>query len=151
MANVASPFFRDSTYDAFLFAEIGEERNGMLLSVLSALARLDLDPWREAASLSRLQAPAANERLASLLSALPSSQISVPAPAAINRLIGLLPRGGPGETWTQAAAAVSKPKMSRTVAVCLFLVVLVALSAQFAHRLETQDPGSSPAPTLTKP
>ena len=83
MANVASPFFRDPTYDPFLFAEIGEERNGMLLSVVSALARLDLDPWREAASLSRLQIPAATERLSSLLAPLPGSQTKALAPATM--------------------------------------------------------------------
>jgi hypothetical protein len=37
-----------SEFDDFLFAPIGEDRNGMLLSVLSALARLDIDPWQEA-------------------------------------------------------------------------------------------------------
>ena len=58
MAAALSPFFRDTSFDPFLFSEIGEERNGMLLSMVSALARLDLDPWREAASLSRLTATA---------------------------------------------------------------------------------------------
>jgi hypothetical protein len=35
-------------FDNFLYASIGADRNGMPLSVLSALARLDLDPWEEA-------------------------------------------------------------------------------------------------------
>ena len=38
-----------SEFDDFLFAPIGADRIGMLLSVLSALARLDIDPWQEAA------------------------------------------------------------------------------------------------------
>ena len=54
MASAISPFFRDPSFDPFLFATIGEERNGMMLSVLSSLARLDLDPLREAANLSGL-------------------------------------------------------------------------------------------------
>ena len=33
-----------SGFDAFLFAVIGEDRNGMALSVVSMLARMDLDP-----------------------------------------------------------------------------------------------------------
>jgi hypothetical protein len=41
-------------FEAFLFAPIGEETNGMTLSVLSALSRMDVDPWDEAARLSRL-------------------------------------------------------------------------------------------------
>lgn len=42
-----------SEFDAFLFAAIGEDRNGMPLSVVSFLARMDLDPWYEASSLAR--------------------------------------------------------------------------------------------------
>jgi hypothetical protein len=44
----------DSEFNDFLFAPIGEEGNEMLLSVLSALARLGVDPWQEAARLSQL-------------------------------------------------------------------------------------------------
>jgi hypothetical protein len=54
MAPSASVSHLGSEFDNFLFASIGESRNGMLLSVLSALARLDLDPWQEAAELARL-------------------------------------------------------------------------------------------------
>ena len=35
-------------FQAFLYAPIGEEENGTTLSVLSALARLGLDPWKQA-------------------------------------------------------------------------------------------------------
>jgi hypothetical protein len=41
-------------FDDFLFAPLGEERNGMRLSVISALSRLEVDPWQEAASLAEL-------------------------------------------------------------------------------------------------
>lgn len=57
-------------FDDFLFAPIGEEKNGMLLRVVSALARLDLDPWQEAANLARLPRPAATERLTEFIVAL---------------------------------------------------------------------------------
>jgi hypothetical protein len=46
-------FFR-SEFDDFLYAAIGADRNESPLSVLSALARLNLDPWQEAAELSEL-------------------------------------------------------------------------------------------------
>ena len=58
-------------FDDFLFASIGEDSNGVLLSVLSALARLDVDPWHEAASLAQLPGTTATRRLASLIAALP--------------------------------------------------------------------------------
>lgn len=43
-----------SEFNEFLFAVVGEERGGQQLTVLSALARLGLDPWGEAARLSKL-------------------------------------------------------------------------------------------------
>jgi hypothetical protein len=57
-------------FDDFLFAPLGEEKNGMLLRVVSALARLDLDPWQETTSLARLPKETATERLAALIAAL---------------------------------------------------------------------------------
>ena len=73
MKNSATIMSARSEFDAFLFAHIGEEKNGMLLSVLSALARLDLDPWREAAELARTPRQIARQRLTSLIAALPKS------------------------------------------------------------------------------
>ena len=66
-----------SEFDGFLLAPIGDDNNGMLLSVLSALARLDVDPWEEAAALARLPGDVATKKLASLNAALPAGQ---PAP-----------------------------------------------------------------------
>jgi hypothetical protein len=52
MTRAAAASIQQSQFNDFLFAPIGNERNGMLLTVLSALARLDVDPWREAASMA---------------------------------------------------------------------------------------------------
>jgi hypothetical protein len=54
-------------FDDFLFAPIGKDRNGTPLSVLSALARLDIDPWQEADKLSQLPGETAVQRLTSLI------------------------------------------------------------------------------------
>ena len=51
-------------FDDFLFVPIGADRNEMPLTVLSALSRLDLDPWEEAAELSELPKDTATQRLA---------------------------------------------------------------------------------------
>ena len=67
MTHSASVSHLGSEFDDFLFAPIGEDRNGMLLSVLSALARLDVDPWQEAAQLAGLPGETATQRLASLI------------------------------------------------------------------------------------
>ena len=88
-----SIFLPKSEFDAFLFAPIGEDKNGMLLSVLSALARLDVDPWQEAAKLARLPGETATQTLASLIRALPDGSLAYPDPGTIAaRLIALLPR-----------------------------------------------------------
>ena len=82
-----------SEFDNFLFAPIGEDKNGMLLSVVSALARLDVDPWQEADELARLPREAAIARLASWIAALPEDRRRHPDPGKIaGRLIALLPR-----------------------------------------------------------
>jgi hypothetical protein len=57
--------------DNFLFAAVGEETNGVPLSMISALTRLDLDPWDEAGRLSSMAKQEAVERLTGLLMRLP--------------------------------------------------------------------------------
>lgn len=82
-----------SEFDNFLLAPIGEDNIAMQLSVLSALARLDVDPWEEAATLARLPGDTATRRLASLIAALPAGPSARPDSATIAaRLIPLLPR-----------------------------------------------------------
>ena len=52
-----------SQFNEFLFASIGQEKSGQSLTVLSALARLGLDPWEEAARLSEMTKEAAASAL----------------------------------------------------------------------------------------
>ena len=81
-----------SEFDDFLFAPIGDDRNDMPLSVLSALARLDIDPWLEAAELARLPRETATQRLASSIAALPpGSTAHLEHGTIAARLIALLP------------------------------------------------------------
>jgi hypothetical protein len=82
-----------SEFNDFLFAPIGEDRNGMLVSVLSGLARSDVDPWQEAAKLAQLPGDAATKELAALIGALPDRAVSYQDPRTIaTRLVALLPR-----------------------------------------------------------
>jgi hypothetical protein len=82
-----------SEYDNFLFAPIGDDRNGMTVSVVSLLGRMDLDPWEEAARLAGLSSDAAAQKLALLLRALPDqSMLQADPDGAATRLIALLPR-----------------------------------------------------------
>ena len=93
MIRAAPVFALAPEFDNFLFARIGEEKNGMLLSVISALARLDLDPWQEAANLAQLPVTTAARRLASLIASLPVRPLTYLDPeTTAARLIAHLPR-----------------------------------------------------------
>jgi hypothetical protein len=84
-----------SDLNDFLFASVGDEQNGMPLSVISALTRLDVDPWEEAARLAALPKAVAAEALAPMIARLP---IGRPQPsdnlAITQRLVELLPVSG---------------------------------------------------------
>lgn len=77
--------------DDFLFATVGEERDGMPLSVISALTALGLDPWVEATRLSSLETHEAVEQLVPMIARLPgerwaSSEVGKIALGLIERL-----------------------------------------------------------------
>src|SRR5690348_2336962 len=94
-------------FDSFLFAPVGEEVEGIPLSVLSALSRLDLDPRDEAARLSHLTKETAVDQLASMIARLSDRCWSVSEARRIaSRLIERLPM----------ATGASKPKLFETSA-----------------------------------
>jgi hypothetical protein len=105
MTSRASIFGLGTEFDAFLFATTGVERNGMPLNVVSVLARMDLDPWQEAASLAALPAETATQKLAAWLEALPEP---IPRHADTSktaaRLIALLPHRSRSVTRSSAAS-----------------------------------------------
>lgn len=85
-----------SEFNDFLFAFVGLEKSGIQLTVLSALARLDLDPWREAARLSKLTREAATTALAAAICALPEGEWNAQDSQLIaSRLVGYLPKHVP--------------------------------------------------------
>ena len=118
-----------SEFDDFLFAPIGEDRNDMPLSVLSALARLDIDPWHEAAELARLPGETATQRLASLIAALPDGPSAHLDPGTISaRLVALLPRRDrsnlPSRETLLSVGAATNP---RAFIPMIFIYVIVAI------------------------
>ena len=79
-------------FNDFLFAPIGEEGNDTDITVLSALARLGVDPWQEAARLAQLSREMAKERLSTIISGLPNGRWMPSDIGTIaTRLIDLLP------------------------------------------------------------
>jgi len=85
----------ESEFNAFLFGTVGEERIGVPLSVLSAFARLGLDPWREAARLSDLPKESAVAALSGTIDRLPVGRWEPSETRGIAaRLIETLPQRG---------------------------------------------------------
>ena len=129
----------ESRFDPFLYAAVREDPDGAPLTVLSVLARLDIDPWEEAARLAQLPVEAAAQVLAGLLSALPKpkgSATRADSGTAAARLITLLPR--PSERGTAAQSvpsgtprAIRIPNRTTTVAqavLCLLALALLLIS-----------------------
>ena len=96
----------------------------MLLSVVSALARLDLDPWQETANLARLPRKTATERLTAYIVALPdrpSAQLASGAIAA-----GLIARL-PNQPGSNALSGKSAPALGIPAAIQSKLFFYLAL------------------------
>ncbi len=82
-----------SGLNEFISATVGDESNGMPLSVMSVFARADTDPWQEAGRLAVLPRGQAIESLALSIAEMPSSVWSLAAATPIaERLVVLLPQ-----------------------------------------------------------
>jgi len=101
MPRCASGSALGTQFDDFLFASVRDDRNGPL-SVLSALARLDVDPWRMAATLAKLPRTAAAQSLASLFADLPDGPGDREAVAT--HLVTFLPDQASSQAGTIRAA-----------------------------------------------
>jgi hypothetical protein len=127
----------------------------MPLSVLSALARLDVDPWEEAAELSELPTDTATQRLASLIARLPGGRWT-PADARTiaTRLIELLPRGFSSQVplpeKARGAPAMTGP-VSAMVLICAALVVIALFMAASREPSSRSNPADAPAVTADPP
>jgi hypothetical protein len=129
MTPAASVFFVGSEFNDFLYAPIGVERNEMPLSVLSALARLNVDPWDEAAELSELPKNTAAQRLASLIGRLPRGRWAQADCGVIaDRLIELLPHSSPSKA-PLAKQIRGLPEMTHSATVKILICVALAATA----------------------
>src|ERR1041384_7706393 len=117
-----------SNLNRFRYASICEDGNGVQLSVLSALARANVDPWEEAARLATMPKATAEEALAAILhhaSALNYDQPEAEAVAA--RLITLLPQEGGWERPASTDQARGQVNHSIFWAVWLSFIVAASL------------------------
>ncbi len=112
-----------------------EDANGTPLTVLSCLARLNVDPWDEAARLAQLPREAAAAVLATLVAALPEgSEGPLDAVAVAARLAALLPGNTPAPAaghqvlprGSLPRAGLSPRTRRRTTLYAVVLVLLLA-------------------------
>jgi hypothetical protein len=160
LATATSAF--ESRFDRFLYAAVREDPDGTPLTVLSVLARLDIDPWKEAARLAQLPGEAAARALALLISALPKGSATPSDSETIAaRLITLLPhRSEQGiavrRDLSGGARVIRIPNRATIVArtvLCLIALALLLLSQWLAVRHLALQPAKGPlaAPAAVVP
>jgi hypothetical protein len=149
----ASVSFFKPEFGDFLYAAIAADRNEMPLTVLSALSRLDVDPWKEAAELSELPKDAATQRLASLIGRLPGGRWSVADSKAIaDRLVELLPRRS--RSSVQSGRKAQGPQQmtgSPVLLICAALALVALIIATSCQRSTRSDETDAPAYSRASP
>lgn len=121
--------------DPFLFATVGEEVNGVPLSVLSALTRLGFEPRDEAARLSDLTREAATDQLARMIARLSDRQWTAAESRRIARgLAERLPAPTiAGETAPLESSADRAPGSGAPVLLIYLAIAGVALLSIYFH------------------
>jgi hypothetical protein len=124
-----------ASYDDFLFAPVCEDPNGLRLSVLSALARFNVDPWEEAARLAAMPKQIAETTLLSILDLVSGrSWKSSEAAAAAAQLVRLLPRLDEAAATATATADARTGTAHRTNYWWLWLAFWIAMTFMMPHR-----------------
>jgi hypothetical protein len=141
-----------SKYDDFLFTVICEEANGTQLSVLSALTRVDIDPWDEAARLSAMTEPIAESRLISVLNRATENSWTPPQKAAIaSRLVRRLPSTNDKNGSASAQLSEVNGRMLAFLVFWWSFAIAVAGYSSYQQRSHTTDGISAPYSSGTVP
>ncbi len=120
----------------------------MEVSVLSGLARSDLDPWHEAAKLAGLPGKTATERLAMIVEAVPGKAWArAEATAAAARLVALLPQARADDvSMSRVRDSLGTMVKSRSWLVYAILISFV-LGSQLVIAIERQSSATQPGDT----
>jgi hypothetical protein len=144
MANPRPALNVTSTYDAFLFAPIVDESGVTRLSVLSALARMNVDPWDEAARLATLSTSDAEKSLLSTLNLFPGHPQSSPETETLAvRLVALLPKAR--AVPTVKVATITEGHEQQTNYWLVWLCFGIVMSFLSPHQHATTSAGDSPS------
>jgi hypothetical protein len=148
MTPAAAASFVSAELSEFLYAPIGSENNGMTLSVLSALTRLNIDPWDEAAQLCELPKHAAATRLCSLIARLPAgSWTHADCQAIAEHLIEFLPHRSLSPQDARGSRGINLSAVPIIIAVALGLAALLIAASCEPSRADGMNEGQSPFQT----
>jgi hypothetical protein len=148
------PVFLGAEFNDFLFASIGSDASGTYLTVLSALARLDLDPWAEAAKFSRMPGSVAIQKLAELISRFPEiAPVRFDSARIAARLTALLPGTShssiPAPRFSTPAVQASMATRFRFVLMSVTFGVML-VTQLIASQLHPSDQIKIAAQTVTR-
>ena len=132
MTPATSVTFFKPEFGDFLYAQIGSPADRMPLTVMSAMARLDIDPWQQAAELAALSRAAANARLLAIFAQLPLDQKPPTiSQALVCHLIELLPRNNKMSALSPARGESNTNDFLKTIifGAMLFSILLLALTS----------------------
>jgi len=124
--------FLGPEFNEFLFEPIGVDQFGRPLSVVSALARLDLDAWAEASKLALMPKDIAAEKLSAFIRRCTEFPQAVRDSHKIaERLVVLLPtRATLARQQAEAPIAPGQATQSGRSAMVFLLVMVVLVGAQ---------------------
>ena len=115
-------------FDSFLYASVGDEVDGVPVSVLSALSRLGLDPRDEAARLSHLTKETAADQLARMIAGLSDRRWTLSEARGIaGRLIERLPTSTTAGKQDRFDAGAAPRLGSEPSQFLVYLALLMAL------------------------
>ena len=112
-----------SELNAFLFAAIGEDKVGLELTVVSAMARSGLDPWAEAARLAALSPRAAAQGLIPVITQSSNGVDVRDVDAIADRLVRLLPKAGVASPIVRGTRKLMITPSNAASVVCLVLAI----------------------------
>ena len=118
-------------YDVFLYSSVADQENGTPISVLTALARGNCDPWEEAARLAKLSPDRAERELVELLAGGVDRKVSfVELEAAAKRLVPMLPLRRKINHATVAVSIGTDAARQLTYWVVWFAIITMLIVAQ---------------------
>ncbi len=129
----------DPEYDAFLYAVVCSEKNGMQLSMASAIARSGADPWKEAARISKMPKDMALQVLARLM---PDQSVAgeraTNGQSNVDRLFALLPKPKP----VLAIGKMEAVQVGRGKSLVIVLILALSVAVIFAHLFTASRPNT---------